>query len=158
MQFHTLTAKEWAKTVGIGFAVAVLTAVIMLAGIKSGISPLPKPLGLAFAQTLLGAGMPLPVGFLFHFAWVTFWSAVYIVLFRDALTFIRALGLAAALWVLALILFFPVVGWGFLGLAVTPRLIVAAAVAHLLFAIFLWGFCRWAFAEPSRTETRAVST
>jgi hypothetical protein len=41
--------------------------------------------------------------------------------------------------------FFPVVGWGFLGLAVGPKLIVASLVPHLLFAIVLWGLCRFAF-------------
>jgi hypothetical protein len=66
-------------------------------------------------------------------------------LFRDALTFMRALGLAVALWLVALAVFFPIVGWGFFGLAVSPRLIVGAAVPHLLFAIFLWGLSRWAF-------------
>jgi hypothetical protein len=59
--------------------------------------------------------------------------------------------LAIALWVLVLVFFFPVVGWGFFGVAVTPKLIVGAAVPHLLFAIFLWGLCRWAFVRnPAR--------
>ena len=60
--------------------------------------------------------------------------------------------LAAALWFLTLVFFFPLVGWGFFGLAVTPKLIVAAAAAHLLFAVFLWGLSRLAFA---RTTSRA---
>lgn len=145
MKVHALSTAEWAKTVGIGIAVAALTAVVMFAGLRSGVSPLPKPLGLAFAETLLGRPLPLPVGMLFHLVWVTFFSAVYVALFRDALTFAKALWLAIALWVLVLVFFFPVVGWGFLGLAVTPKLIVASAVPHLLFAIFLWSLCRWGF-------------
>lgn len=145
MKIHSLSAAEWAKTIGIGIAVAVLTAAVMFAGLRSGVSPLPKPLGLAFAETLFGRPLPLPVGMLFHLLWVTFFSAAYVVLFRDALTFAKALWLAAALWVLVLVFFFPVVGWGFLGLAVTPKLIVGSAIPHLLFAIFLWGLCRWTF-------------
>lgn len=117
----------------------------MFMGMKTGISPLPKPLGLAFAETVLGSSLPLPVGLLFHAAWVTLFSAVYVVLFRDALTFMRAFWLAFALWILVLIFFFPLVGWGFLGLAITPKLIIASAVPHLLFAIFLWGLCRLSF-------------
>jgi len=148
MEIHKLSPGEWGKTLAVGIGVAILTAVIMVSALKSGISPLPKPLGLAFAETLLGTELPLPVGLLFHTAWVTLFTAVYVVLFREALTFMRAFWLAAALWVLVLIFFFPLVGWGFFGLAITPKLIVAAAVPHLLFAIFLWGLCRWAFGQP----------
>lgn len=147
MRVHTLSPGEWGKTLAIGLAVAVLTGGIMFLGMKSGISPLPKPVGLAFAQTLLGSGLPLPIGLLFHAAWVMLFSALYVVLFRDALTFMRAFWLAFALWLLTLVLFFPVVGWGFFGLAVGPMLIVAAAVPHLLFAFFLWGLCRLFFSE-----------
>lgn len=152
MEIHKLSPGEWGKTIAVGIGVATLTAIIMVSALKSGISPLPKPLGLAFAETLLGTQLPLPVGLLFHTAWVTLLTAVYIVLFREALTFMRAFWLAAVLWALVLIFFFPFVGWGFLGLAVTPKLIVAAAVPHLLFAIFLWGLCRLAFAQPHRAS------
>jgi len=53
--------------------------------------------------------------------------------------------LAVALWLLVLVVFFAVVGWGFFGLGVSPKLIVGAAIPHLLFAIFLWGLCRLQF-------------
>lgn len=124
----------------------------MVTGLKTGVSPLPEPLGLAFAETVFGTRLPLPVGLLFHTVWVTVFSVVYVALFREALTFMRAFWLAAALWLLTLVFFFPLVGWGFFGLAVTPKLIVAAAAAHLLFAVFLWGLSRLAFA---RTTSRA---
>lgn len=145
MRFHRLSPMEWVKAIAIGIAVAVLTGVIMFAGMRTGISPLPRPLALAFAETLMGRSLPLPVGLLFHVAWVTLFSVVYVVLFRDALTFMRAIWLAIVLWALVLVFFFPLVGWGFLGVAETPMLIGAAAVSHLLFAIFLWGLCRLAF-------------
>ena len=66
-------------------------------------------------------------------------------LFRDGLTFLRALSVAVALWIVVLVFFFPVVGWGLFGLAIGPKLIVGSAIPHLLFAIFLWGLCWWAF-------------
>lgn len=142
MQIHTLNSEEWTKAVAIGVAVSILTGLITFVGLKAGISPLPKPLGLAFAETLWGSALPLPVGLLFHAVWVTGFSVVYFLLFADALTFMRAFWLAFVLWIATLVFFFPVVGWGFLGLAVTPKVIVAAAVLHLLFAVFLWGLAR----------------
>jgi hypothetical protein len=148
LHVHSLNGKDWAKVIGVGIAVSLLTAAFMAAGLKSGVSPLPKSLGLAFAETVLGRSLPLPVGLLFHTVWVTTFTALYVVLFRDNLTFMRAFWLAVALWVLVLVFFFPVVGWGFLGLAVSPKMIVGAAIPHLLFAILLWGLCRWAFGRP----------
>jgi hypothetical protein len=145
MKWHMLDTLDWAKAIGVGIIVSTLTAAFMVAGIKSGLSPLPKSLGLAFAETLLGRPLPLPVGLLFHTVWTTAFSTLYVILFRDALTFLRALWLAIALWLLVLVFFFPFVGWGFFGLAISPKMIVGAAVPHLLFAILLWGFCRWAF-------------
>jgi len=50
--------------------------------------------------------------------------------------------------VVTLSVFFPFVGWGFLGLAVSPELIVAALVSHVLFALFLWELAHWAFGSP----------
>jgi hypothetical protein len=145
MKWHWLNPKDLARAVGVGIGVSILTAAIMVAALKTGISPLPKPLGLAFAETVLGRPLPLPVGLLFHTAWVTTFSVIYVGLFRIALTFARALGLAIALWIVVLVFFFPIVGWGIFGLAVTPKLIVASAIPHLLFAIFLWGLCKIAF-------------
>ena len=151
MEIHRLNRQDLIRTLIVGLVVAIGTAAAMLILLRAGLSPLPKPLGLAFAQRLLGE-VPLPVGLLFHTVWVIAFSGVYVALFRDDLTFRRALWLAAGLWMLVLILFFPVVGWGFLGLAVSPRLIVAAAVAHLLFAVLLWGGCRIAFRDTAATS------
>jgi hypothetical protein len=145
MEWHALDGRDWTKAIGVGIGVSILTAAFMVATIKAGVSPLPKSLGLAFAETVLRRPLPLPVGLLFHTVWVTVFSVLYVALFRDALTFMRAFWLAAALWLLVLVFFFPVVGWGFFGLGVGPKIIIGAAVPHLLFAIFLWGLCRWAF-------------
>ena len=145
MQWHRLSSSEVWKAIGVGIGTALLLSAVMVPALKSGISPLPQPLGLAFAETLLGGPLPLPVGLLFHVVYVAAWSVIYVVLFRDALTFRNALLLGLFLWVLVLFVFFPIVGWGFLGLAVSPKLIVASLVPHVLFALFLWGLCRLSF-------------
>lgn len=111
---------------------------------------MPKPPSLAFAEIIFGRTLPLPVGLLFHIAYVTAWSMGYVVFFRDRLSFVRALLLALMLWVIVLVVFFPIVGWGFLGLSVSPKLIVASLVPHVLFALFLWGLCRMTF-KPADT-------
>ena len=139
MQIHRLSQKEVLKALGIGVLTAVLLSAIMVPAFKLGIAPLPKPPSLALAQLLFGAKMPLPVGLLFHVAYVTFWSVVYVSMFRDRLTLLNALWLGLALWVVILVFFFPLLGWGFFGLAISPKLIPASLVPHVLFAVFSLG-------------------
>ncbi len=145
MQIHSLAPKEALKAVGIGILTALLLSAVMVPAFKFGISPMPKPPSLAFAETLFGRGLPMPVGLLFHVAYVTFWALAYVMVFRDRLTFLNALWLGLGLWVVILVFFFPVVGWGFLGLAISPKLIPASLVPHVLFAVFLWRLCRMGF-------------
>lgn len=144
---NALTGKDLWKAIGIGVLTALILSIISVTGMKTGVSPLPKPLALAFAETILGRKLPLPVGLAFHVAWVTFFSVVYVAIFRHTMTFMRALGLSAVLWLSTLVVFFPIVGWGFFGLNVSPMLIVGSAVPHLLFAIILWGLCRISFSD-----------
>ena len=130
------------RGIGIGILVAILTAAVMLGATAAGLSPFPKPPSLAFAETVLGRALPLPVGLLFHAAYVTFWCLVYVRFFpRRGLG--PALALGFALWLAILAVFFPVVGWGFAGLAVSPKIIVASFVPHLLFALLLWALDRY---------------
>jgi len=147
MKWHKLTTRELLKALGIGVVTALLLSVVMVATLKLGISPFPKPVGLAFAETLLGRALPLPVGLFFHLAYVTVWSMVFVVFFRHSLTLRNALSLALVLWIVALVVFFPVIGWGILGLAISPKLIVASFVPHLLFGLILWGLCRFVFKD-----------
>lgn len=145
MRFNTFTSGEWFKAAGIGILTAILLSAVMVPALKLGISPMPKPLGLAFAETLVGRPLPLPVGLVFHVPYVTFWAVAFVLVFRHALSFRNALMLGLGLWVFVLVVFFPIVGWGFLGLAISPKLIIASLIPHLLFALFLWGLCRVAF-------------
>ncbi len=145
MGLHKLPISELAKAGAVGVVTALLLTAVMVPAAKFGFSPMPQPLGLAFAETVLGRALPLPVGLLFHVLYVAFWSIAYVILFRDGLSLTKALVLGGLLWLVVLLVFFPVVGWGFLGLAVSPKLIVATLVPHLLFAVFLWGLCRLVF-------------
>jgi predicted membrane-bound dolichyl-phosphate-mannose-protein mannosyltransferase len=140
-----LSTRDLLKAIGVGIVTALILSVISVTGMKTGVSPLPKPLALAFAETILSRELPLPVGLAFHTVWVTFFSVVYVARHRYKITFMRALGLSAVLWISTLVVFFPLVGWGLFGLDVSPMLIAGSAVPHLLFAIILWGLCRMAF-------------
>ena len=142
--------RSWLRATGIGLGVAVLTAIVMVILAKIGVSPFPKPPSLAFAETLLGRELPLPAGLLFHTAYVIFWCVVFVRFFpqRNLKT---ALGLALALWLVILMVFFPLVGWGFAGLHISPKLIPASLLPHFLFGILLWGLNKYLPRKPGST-------
>ena len=152
MKIHSLTPKETLKAVGIGIVTALLLSAIMVPAFKLGFAPMPQPPSVALAALFLGPNVPLPVGLFLHVVYVTFWAVAYVVFFRDRLTFLNALWLGLALWAVILILFFPIFGWGFLGLGITPKMIPASLVPHVLFAVFLWGLCRWGFKEKTAPD------
>ena len=146
--------RSWLRAIGIGVLASIITAVVMLVLTSAGLSPFPKPPSLAFAETVLARSLPLPVGLLFHTVYVTFWAVMFVRYFprRNLWT---ALALAAVLWLVILVVFFPIVGWGLAGLSVSPRLITASFVPHLLFGLLLWAFDRYLPATASRASRRA---
>ncbi len=154
MQIHSLTRKETLKAIGIGILTALLLSALMVPAFKLGIAPMPKLPSLAFAEIFLGPNVPLPIGLFLHVVYVTFWAFVYVMLFRNRLTFLNALWLGLALWIVILVVFFPLLGWGVLGLAVSPKLIPASLVPHALFAVFLWGLCRMGFRKKTLPDER----
>ncbi|MBI3127788.1 MAG: hypothetical protein HYZ11_09310 [Candidatus Tectomicrobia bacterium] len=147
MRIHRLEGREIGKALAVGVLVSLILSAVMVPAFALGLAPMPKQPSLAFAETLLGRPLPLPVGLLFHVAYLTFWTLAFVVLFRDNLSFWNALALSLFLWVVILVVFFPFMGWGFLGLGVSPKLIPASLVPHVLYAVVLWGLCRWAFAR-----------
>jgi len=149
MIIHKLETGDWLKALGVGILTALILSAITVPAFLAGLPPAPEPPSLAFAEALFGTTLPLAVGVLFHIAYVTAWSVIYVGLFREKLSFLRALGLAAFLWAVALAVFFPINGWGFLGLDIGPKMIPFAAIPHLLFAIVLWGLCRAAFGRQA---------
>ena len=131
----------------LGVVNAVLLSLIMVPAFLAGIPPMPQPPSLAFAEALFGEGLPMPVGLLFHLGYVTFWSLVWVALDHPRLRFTTALALGLVLWIVTLVVFFPINGWGLLGLGVSPTLIPAALVPHALFIVFLWGLGRLFFRD-----------
>jgi len=142
MNVNQSDGRTWLRASSIGLGVAILTAVFMMVLFKTGITPFTKPPALAFAETLIGRQLPMLIGLLFHTVYVTAWSVIYIRYFpqRNIKT---ALALAFVLWLVILLVFFPFVGWGFGGLQISPKLIPASLLPHLLFGLFLWGLDKY---------------
>lgn len=125
------------RILGVGLITAVIPSMFMVPMFKLGLSPMPAPPSLEFAEMILGQNLPMPVGLLFHLAYVLFWSFVYVTLLKPG-SLKAALGLAGLLWLGVLFVFFPLFGWGLAGTAISLKLIPASFVPHVLFGLALW--------------------
>ncbi|MEX1081041.1 MAG: hypothetical protein WD382_11735 [Halofilum sp. (in: g-proteobacteria)] len=134
----------------LGVVNGALLSLIMVPAFLAGLPPMPQPPSPAFAETLLAQGLPMSVGLLFHLAYVTIWSVLWVAWDHPRLRLGSAAILAAVLWAAALLVFFPINGWGLLGLGVGPKVMVTALVPHALFALFLWGLGRLFLRERRR--------
>ena len=140
----------WLRGIAAGLLTGILAAVVMIALKKNGFSPVPMPLGLAFADTLLHKHLPLPVGLAFHLAYVTFWGTAFVLFAHPRFTPGRIAALSLALYLFALMVFVPIVGWGLFGAAAGPRIALGLAITHALFGLFLWLSCKALFRKSAR--------
>lgn len=144
------------RGIALGVVNSLLISLVMVPLFLSGIPPMPEPPSLVFAQVVLGAGVPMAVGQVFHVAYGTFWSAVWVALDYPRLRPSSAAVLAALLWIIALLILFPINGWGLLGLEVGDKVFVAALGPHILFALFLWGLGKLFFRPRGRLAMRGA--
>jgi len=141
----SLSLPDALKAIGVGVLAGVILSGLIVATSKTGVSPLPKPLCVAFMEAALHQPLTLASGLAFHVLWVVFWSFYYVFLFWNDLTLIAAFGFALVLWLLAMLFFFPAVGWGFFGRKVGALSVVDSIVSHSLFAVVIWALNRWVF-------------
>lgn len=142
-----LTFRHLLPAAVVGLTVGVILAALMIILTKTGHSALPMPLGLAFAKAVFGHKTPLPVGVASHLAYDTIWAVGFLCLFRNRLSLAKGLLFAAGLWILSLVVFAPIVGWGIAGLNRGVIVMVQLAATHFLYGLGLWGGFRIALPE-----------
>lgn len=125
------------KAIGIGVIVMIIITAIMVPLVLGGILPVEQPFAARFARALFGEGTPLPVGMLLHALYVVFWATLF-VLFWAHRPFVNAVILSGVLWLIQVALFYPMVGWGFLGLEVSITSALVSLIPHILLLIVLW--------------------
>ncbi len=133
------------KAVLVGALASLIMFVLMKLGIDvMGTAPFKIPPSAAFLEKMgLNKG-PLPL--VVHFGYGATWSVVFLVLFRDGMSIGKAIGLAMGLWLFMMIVYSPVIGWGFFGfggaeypessklyLEPGPKYLVVTLVLHLIY-------------------------
>ncbi|GAA5126549.1 hypothetical protein GCM10025762_54270 [Haloechinothrix salitolerans] len=114
-------------------------SVLMLAGVASGVAPMPKPIPAALVAETFGAlpeSARLVLAVVSHLGYGAVAGAVLAVLVRRVNIRV-ATGYGAVLWALMGLVWLPYLGWGLFGTAVTPKIAVATLVLHLVYGITL---------------------
>lgn len=129
-----------------GVAATVAMSALMLLGVATGMSPMPKPIPAAIAGHLTGGGLPRPalmlLAVVLHLGYGAFWGGVLAALTRRV-TVGRGLALGAGLWLFMQVAVLPWLGWGAFGARRTPKIAVATLVLHLVYGTVLgWGLGR----------------
>lgn len=141
---------------GWGVVATVVMSALMIAGVLTGISPMPKPIPVALVAHILGGGLPMPalvaLGVLAHLAYGAAGGAILAGLVRHV-TPTRALGYAVLLWALMDLVWLPYLGWGLLGTAITPKIALATLILHLLYGLTLG-----LLLDHTRTTQHAMAT
>lgn len=124
---------------GWGLVATVVMSAVMVLGMVTGVSPLPKPIPAALVATTLG---PLPqpgllaLAAVAHLAYGGAAGAVLAGLIRRVNVWVAA-AYGIVLWTLMGLVWLPYVGWGLFGTAVTPKVAVATLVLHLVYGVVL---------------------
>lgn len=148
---------KWIKSAGVGFVGSLIMFLLMLLGIYgTGIAPFNIPPSAAFVTKL---GLPAqPMGLIVHFGYGAFWSMLLVYLYKNSVDIKKGLGLALVAWLIMMIVYSPIIGWGLFGfgdahtlptgdplyLEAGPKYLISTLILHLVFgAIIGWGNARW---------------
>jgi len=148
---------KWTKAVIIGFLGSLIMFLLMMLGIYgTGIAPFNVPPSAAFVIKL---GLPAkPLALIVHFGYGAFWSILLVYWYRDRTDIKKGLSLALIAWVIMMVIYSPIIGWGFFGLGnahtlntgnplyleAGPKYIVSTLMLHLIFGgIIGWLNPKW---------------
>jgi hypothetical protein len=135
-----MDAKRLAAGFGWGVVATLAMSALMIVGVVTGISPMPSPIPEAIVSKVFGEGLPRPLIMLLaagaHLTYGGLWGAVLVALTRPV-TLWKGLGWGVLLWLIMQVIFLPFLGWGFFGVAITPRIAVATLVLHLIYGATL---------------------
>ena len=138
-------AVKWIKAAAVGIIAALVMFFLMIFAIRLGIAPFNVPPSAAML-TMIGINVG-PLALLVHLGYGTFWSIALVYWFQEATDSARGIYVALGLWLIMMIVYSPIIGWGFFGfgkagelppnsalyLQPGPKYLIATLVLHLIY-------------------------
>lgn len=136
---------KWIKALVVGALGSLVMFLLMLVGIHgTGVAPFNMPPSAVFLEHLGMNIDPLPL--LVHFGYGAFWSVILVGLYGADTSLQKGLGLATVLWLVLMVVYSPLMGWGFFGvdggghqLAATDPLYLGSPAKYILTTLILHG-------------------
>lgn len=151
---------KWLKAGLIGALGSLLMFILIQLGIGSDIAPFDVAPSAAFLEAIGFNVGPLPL--IVHFGQGIFWSIVLVAVFGRGVDLVKGLGLAVILWLVMMVVYSPMIGWGFFGFGASEtvaslgspiKYVVATLVLHLVYGATIgWLNPVWITFERDETE------
>jgi len=141
---------KWLKSAAVGAVGSLVMFAAMMVGINvTGIAPFNVPPSAAFLEQLgLNVG---PLALLVHFGYGAFWSMVLVAWAGRDTSVGKGLTLAGGLWLFMMVVYSPIIGWGFFGfgdasslaadaplyLEPGPKYAVMTLLLHVVFGLII---------------------
>ena len=155
-----MNSKRLITGFGWGVVATIAMSLLMIVGLATGMSPMPKPIPAAIVAQVLGEDTPqaliMILAAVAHLGYGGFWGAVLAATSRPV-TVWKGIGMGLFLWLIMQVVVLPFLGWGLFGAAVTPKIAVATLILHLVYGATLgWLLDRhFSVVDPALHQRRA---
>jgi hypothetical protein len=121
---------RWFKAGAVGALGSLIIFIVMLLGVKvTGFAPFNLPPSAAFLEVLgLNVG---PLALIGHFVYGIVWALILLALFGGGVNVRNGLAVAGFQWLLLMLVYAPVIGWGFFGIGGPAHALAATEPLHL---------------------------
>ena len=118
------------KTAVTGFVASLaVTLLIMLNIHGTGMAPFNVPPVMAFLITFGITAKPLAL--IMHFAYGIFWSFLFVMVLKRGMTIAKGLGMGILMWLIMMLIYSPIMGWGVAGFGAAHHALSADAALYL---------------------------
>ncbi len=135
---------------GYGALATFVMTLIMLAGMGTGVAPMPEPIPKALAELFLGllignaaSSVVVVTAIVAHLGYGITAGSVFAILFYYDFSWKTGLLWGVILWGVMQVAVLPLIGWGFFGVGITgfpPKIAVGTLILHLVYGGILgWG-------------------
>lgn len=163
---------KWIKAIVAGLVAGFVMFIALAVGTNTGMASINVPPSAAFLGATTGIQSPI-LAALLHFAYAAFGSVLLVAIFGRGTNITKGIGLALVLWLILMVVFSPIIGWGFFGaggsnheLPPTAPLYIGSAGAYVLISLMLhvvygliigWMDKAWIdWADEARTAPESV--
>ncbi|MEF8793055.1 MAG: hypothetical protein V5A50_05135 [Thiohalorhabdus sp.] len=121
---------RWIKAGAVGLLGSLIIFVVMVLGVQvTGAAPFNLAPSAAFLEAVgLNIG---PIAPIVHFLYGIGWAIILLALFGDGVNVAKGLAVAGFQWLLFMVVFAPIIGWGFFGIGGPAHALAADEVLYL---------------------------